>query len=154
MGAVVTLDPAPCNQTMTVDIRNKHDRPYQLALYFVDWEKAGRRSAVEVFDLDDKRLLMPVQIVRDYREGRYVVLSLEGSVRLRINQVRERTHRSARCFSTDCRPAYRPWGRIRKTFITVTKPAMPDGLRLLASRRSDKHGRPLAIFGKLSYLYL
>lgn len=31
---------------------------------------------------------------------------------------------------------------------------MPDGLRLFASRRSDKHGRPLAIFGKLSYLYL
>ena len=87
-GAVVTLDPAPCNQTMTVDIRNKHDGPYRLALYFVDWEKTGRRSAVEVFDLDDKRLLMPVQIVRDYREGRYVVLSLEGSVRLRINQVR------------------------------------------------------------------
>lgn len=87
-GTVVTLDPAPCNQTMTVDIRNKHDGPYRLALYFVDWEKTGRRSAVEVFDLDDKRLLMPVQIVRDYREGRYVVLSLEGSVRLRINQVR------------------------------------------------------------------
>lgn len=30
---------------MTVDIRNKHDGPYRLALYFVDWEKtvAGRR---------------------------------------------------------------------------------------------------------------
>lgn len=62
-GTVVTLDPAPCNQTMTVDIRNKHDGPYRLALYFVDWEKTGPRSAVEVFDLDDKRLLMPVQIV-------------------------------------------------------------------------------------------
>lgn len=44
-GTVVTLDPAPCNQTMTVDIRNKYDGPYRLALYFVDWEKtvAGRR---------------------------------------------------------------------------------------------------------------
>ncbi|MFR3488163.1 MAG: hypothetical protein ACLTTP_01955 [Alistipes ihumii] len=71
---------------MTVDIPSKLT-DHQLALYFVGGKRrvAGRRRIIR---LDDKRLLMPVQIVRDYREGRYVVLSLEGSVRLRINQVR------------------------------------------------------------------
>ena len=34
------------------------------------------------------------------------------------------------------------------------KPAMPDESRPAAPRLGDKRGRPLAIFGKLSYLYL
>ena len=55
---------------------------------FVDWEKKGRRSAIEVFDLESKQLLMPVEIVRDYQEGKYVVFSIDRPVRLRINQVR------------------------------------------------------------------
>jgi len=34
------------------------------------------------------------------------------------------------------------------------KLAMPDESRPAAPRLGDKRGRPLAIFGKLSYLYL
>lgn len=88
MGSVITLDPAPCNQTFTIDLPNSKNAPYRIALYFVDWEKVGRRSAIEVFDLESKQLLMPVEIVRNYQEGKYVVFSVDRPVRLRINQVR------------------------------------------------------------------
>ena len=88
MGSVITLDPIPCNQTFTIDLPNSRNAPYRIALYFVDWEKVGRRSAIEVFDLESKQLLMPVEIVRNYQEGKYVVFSIDRPVRLRINQVR------------------------------------------------------------------
>ena len=88
LGAIITKDPAPCLQTMTVDIRCKANQSYQLSLYMVDWEKEGRRSAIEVFDLDNKSLLMPVNQVRDYQDGKYIVLKIDRSVRIRVNQVR------------------------------------------------------------------
>ena len=88
LGAAVTLDPLPCNQTMTFDLYNNRNCPYRVALYFVDWEREGRRSAHEVFDLKDKRLLMPVRFVENYGEGRYVILQLDRPVRLRVDQVR------------------------------------------------------------------
>ena len=88
IGTAFTLDPAPCNQTMTVDIESRDDTPYRIALYFIDWERDGRRSAVEVFDLENKELLMPVQIVDRYGEGKYLVFEADRSVRLRIDQVR------------------------------------------------------------------
>ncbi|MDD6210632.1 MAG: alpha-L-rhamnosidase C-terminal domain-containing protein [Bacteroidales bacterium] len=88
IGSIFTLDPHACNQTMTVDIKCKEQKNSRIALYFVDWERDGRRSAIEVFDLNDMKLLMPVQIVDNYGEGKYIVFNIDRSVRLRINQVR------------------------------------------------------------------
>ncbi|MDR2681048.1 MAG: hypothetical protein LBC47_09590, partial [Tannerella sp.] len=88
LGAVSTNDPIACLQTMTVDIRCKKVQPYQLSLYFVDWEKDGRRSAIEVFDLENKKLLMPVYMVREYENGKYVTFKFDRPVRIRIDQVR------------------------------------------------------------------
>jgi len=88
IGAVVTKDPIPCLQTMTIDIQCKQKQPYQLALYMVDWEKEARRSAIEIFDLDNKALLMPVKQVKDYQNGKYIVINADRSIRIRINQVR------------------------------------------------------------------
>jgi len=88
LGAIITKDPAPCLQTMTIDIQCKQNQSYQLSLYMVDWEKEGRRSAIEVFDLKNKNLLMPVYLVRNYQNGKYIVLKVDRSVRIRINQVR------------------------------------------------------------------
>lgn len=88
IGAVVTKDPVPCLQTMTVDIQCKQNQPYQVALYMVDWEKEARRSAIEVFDLDNNVLLMPVQQVKDYQNGKYIVMNVDRSIRIRINHVR------------------------------------------------------------------
>ena len=88
IGAVVTKDPAPCLQTMTIDIQCKQKQSYQLALYMVDWEKEARRSAIEIFDLDNKALLMPVKQVNNYQDGKYIVIDVDRSIRIRINQVR------------------------------------------------------------------
>lgn len=88
IGTAFTLDPAPCNQTMTIDIESRDATPYRIALYFIDWERDERRSAVEVFDLKNKELLMPVQIVDRYGEGKYVIVEADRSVRLRIDQIR------------------------------------------------------------------
>ncbi len=88
LGAFYTLDPIPCKQTMTADIYSRKDQSYRISLYFVDWDKKNRRSAIEVFDLDNKRLLMPVQMIRDYEQGKYITLNLKQPVRIRINQVR------------------------------------------------------------------
>jgi hypothetical protein len=90
LGAVTTRDPNPCYQTMTVDIscEKSQSLSHKISLYFVDWEKVGRRSAIEVFDLENKKLLMPVYMVRDYENGRYVSFNIDRPVRIRINQVR------------------------------------------------------------------
>ena len=88
LGELITKDPSPCLQTMTLDIRCTKSVPYQVSLYMVDWEKEGRRSAVEVFDLNNKRLLMPVHQVKDYQNGKYIIFKAERSIRIRINQVR------------------------------------------------------------------
>ncbi len=88
LGSVITKDPSPCLQTMTVDIQCKENHPYQISLYMVDWEKEGRRSAIEVFDLENKALLMPVHQIRNYQNGKYIILKVDRSIRIRINQVR------------------------------------------------------------------
>jgi hypothetical protein len=83
-----TNDPVACDQTMTIDITVKQSQPYQVALYFVDWDNQGRRTAVEMFDLKTKKLIAPVKIVRDYYGGKYLVFRYDNSVRFRIDQVR------------------------------------------------------------------
>lgn len=87
-GCIMTLDPAPCQQTMTVDIPCKQSQPYKLTLYMVDWDKKGRRSAIELFDLKNKKLLLPVHMVRNHENGKYISFRLDRPVRIRINQVR------------------------------------------------------------------
>jgi hypothetical protein len=88
IGAIQTNDPHACLQTMTVDIHSKPSHTFRVSLYFVDWDRIGRRSAIEVFGIDDKRLLMPVQMVHEYGEGKYVTFTFHQPVRLRINMVR------------------------------------------------------------------
>jgi hypothetical protein len=73
---------------MTVDIPCLQKQSYKLSLYFVDWDSRERRSAIEIFDLETKNLLLPVYMVRDYTGGKYVTFELDRSVRIRIDQVR------------------------------------------------------------------
>lgn len=88
LGAIVTRDPIPCQQVMTVDLDTRDADTYRISLYFADYERAGRRSAFEVFDLKTKELLAPVYMVRDYDEGKYVTFEASGPIRIRICQVR------------------------------------------------------------------
>lgn len=88
LGAISTRDPQVCQQTFTVDVDYRSDKPYKISLYFVDWENNGRRSAIELFDLQNKRILAPVHFVRNYGMGRYVTFEVNQPVRVRICQVR------------------------------------------------------------------
>lgn len=88
LGAIITLDPQVCRQTMTIDIDYRQDKPYKISLYFVDWDNSGRRSAIELFDLQNKRILSPVHMVRNYGMGRYVTFEVNQPVRVRICHVR------------------------------------------------------------------
>lgn len=90
LGALVTGDPDACWQTMTIDVDYRTAKPYKVSLYFVDWDNDSRRSAIEVFDLDSRRLLAPVYMVRDYSGGVYVTFSVDRPIRIRVNQVRGR----------------------------------------------------------------
>ena len=87
-GAVITKDPDPTAQTITLDLVLNDNQPHQIALYFLDWEKHNRRSAVEVFDLKTLKILAPVQLIRNYTMGKYLSFKFTGSIRIRINQVR------------------------------------------------------------------
>lgn len=87
-GAAITRDPIPLLETMTIDVNVNNRDTHQLALYFLDWDKASRRSVLEIFDGKTYKLLAPVQMIRNYQNGKYLVFNYSGSIRLRINQVR------------------------------------------------------------------
>ena len=78
------------DQTLTVAFAVDGPRPYQVALYFVDWEDAGARLAVEMFDADSLKLVAPVKIVNGFAGGRYVVYAYDRSAKFRIDKVRGR----------------------------------------------------------------
>jgi hypothetical protein len=90
LGQLYTGDPLACQQTMTVDVEVLEARKYQVALYVLDWDRQARRQAVAVFDLKTLNRIAPVQIVRDFANGKYLIYSCSGSVRFRVDQVRGR----------------------------------------------------------------
>lgn len=87
-GAVFTQDPRACWQTMTIDVKLAQQNKYEFSLYFLDWDKQLRRSAIEVIDLDTKNIIAPVRIVDNYSGGKYMTFQYNNSVRFRINHVR------------------------------------------------------------------
>jgi hypothetical protein len=88
VGQLYTGDPIACQQTMTVDVEVVDGSRYHVALYCLDWEKQGRRQAIELFDLKNLNRLAPVHVVDKFAQGAYVLYTCNGSVRFRINQIR------------------------------------------------------------------
>jgi hypothetical protein len=86
--ALFTGDPAPCQQSIVLDVSLKAPREYQFALYFVDFDHRGRRVAVELFDLESRKLIAPVKVFRDLSGGTYAVYACRQPVRIRVNQLR------------------------------------------------------------------
>jgi alpha-L-rhamnosidase len=88
--AVMTQDPLPTYQTMTVDIQTDpaSTAVFRIGLYFVDWDNAGRTLAVEMFDGESRSLISPLKLVKDFAGGKYLIYRYHKSCRIRINQVR------------------------------------------------------------------
>ena len=85
---MITLDPAACMQTMYVDIKLKREWRYHLRLWFTDRDRQGRRSAVEIFDLHTLNMIAPVALIDHYEAGKYLSITCNRSIRIRIDQVR------------------------------------------------------------------
>ncbi|MGY3055293.1 alpha-L-rhamnosidase [Pedobacter sp. UYEF25] len=87
-GAVQTIDYNICEQSMTIDIPVKDNKPHRVSLYFLDQDNLGRRSAIEIFDLKTLNLIAPMAYIKTYKQGKYVSFDFTGPIRLRVNQVR------------------------------------------------------------------
>jgi len=72
--------------TSTISINGVKD--YQVSLYFVDWDKRGRKIAVEMFDAATLNLIAPVKMVENSTGGAYLTYAYNKSVKFRINFVR------------------------------------------------------------------
>ncbi len=75
-------------QCLVLDIALKQPTNYQLALYFVDFDRKGRRQSVDLLDLDTRKLIAPTRIYAGFEGGMYAVYNCDLSVRLRVNQIR------------------------------------------------------------------
>ncbi len=87
--AIYTKDPVPTYQTMFADITLRERRPYTLALYFLDWEWRTRRVGVQIVDLQTFKQLAPIELVRDYHEGKYLLYRCDRSIRVRVDTIKE-----------------------------------------------------------------
>ncbi len=88
LGAYQSDDDTACYQTFTVDIDLLKEQEYTVALYFADWECAGRELMVEMFDGQTLNLVAPLQALHDYSGGVYLVYRCDRSARFRINHIR------------------------------------------------------------------
>ena len=86
--AAITQDPIATLQTFTADLFQKDNKPYYLSIYFLDWDRRGRRSALELFDAHTLEILSPVQLIDNYGSGKYIRFKVDRAVRVRINHVR------------------------------------------------------------------
>jgi hypothetical protein len=87
VGYLMTGNPEATQQTMTVDVTLKGEHEYRLALYFLDSDRQQRRMAVELFDLDTRKLIAPVELVEDFAGGKYLVYEYDRSCRIRLDHV-------------------------------------------------------------------
>lgn len=72
--------------TTTVLIKGVH--AYTVSLYFVDWDRKGRKIAVEMFDAVTSNLIAPVKIIEGCNGGAYITYAYNRSAKFRINRVR------------------------------------------------------------------
>jgi len=87
-GVLYCGNPAACQQCLVVDVALKQPLAYQLALYFVDLDRKGRRQSVELFDLESRKLITPTQVYSNFTGGVYAVYHCRQSVRVRVNHIR------------------------------------------------------------------
>ncbi|MGH7940377.1 MAG: alpha-L-rhamnosidase C-terminal domain-containing protein [Limisphaerales bacterium] len=74
--------------TLVVDIRLKQPHPFRLAAYAVDYDRQNRAEAVDIYNLPALTRAAPTQAVREYQDGKYVIVDCHDSVRLRFDRIR------------------------------------------------------------------
>jgi hypothetical protein len=69
----------------TVDCRMVDTANHAVALYFADWDNAGRTEIVQVIDAATG-LILDTQTISDFANGKYLVWNIRGSVRFRFTR--------------------------------------------------------------------
>lgn len=87
-GVLYCENPIACQQCLVVDVALKQPAEYQLALYFVDLDRKGRRQSIELFDMETRKLIAPTRVYSDFTDGSYAVYNCRQSVRIRVNHIR------------------------------------------------------------------
>lgn len=88
VGQLYTGDPIPGQETMSVDVEVGENSEFKISLYFLDWDRLGRRQSIAVYDLNTLNRLAPVEVIDNFAEGIYLTYPCMGSVRFRIDQIR------------------------------------------------------------------
>ena len=80
-----------CGTVATVDFMPSSEQgvgPLNISAYFVDWERHGRRFAVELREYENLQLAAPTQYLSNFTEGVYLTWEVKKlPVRLRLMQV-------------------------------------------------------------------
>lgn len=87
-GVLYCGNPAACQQCLVVDVALNRPAEYQLALYFVDLDRKGRRQSIELFDLENRKLIAPTRVYSNFTGGTYAVYNCRQSLRVRVNHIR------------------------------------------------------------------
>lgn len=82
------MDADQIGYTFTSTIHSKDKHPYKVSLYFVDWDDKGREIAVEMFDAKTSKLLTAVQVVKNFKAGKYITFTCDRAVKFRFDIVR------------------------------------------------------------------
>lgn len=59
---------------------------HQIAIYFMDWEAAGRAQTVELLDTSQTQLLDQTRLLADFSGGVYFIWDVTGQILVRINR--------------------------------------------------------------------
>jgi hypothetical protein len=71
---------------LSLNVKIASSQPQRVALYFLDWERAGRSQRVELYNADTGELL-DVRTLADFREGVYLAWNLRGNFRFRFTNL-------------------------------------------------------------------
>ncbi len=71
--------------SFTVDMTITDGKSHRVALYFLDWDRAGRSETVEITDATTGAVLN-TQSVSSFGEGKYLVFDIKGRVKIKITR--------------------------------------------------------------------
>jgi hypothetical protein len=74
---------APDSFTLNVNVFDT--KMHSVALYFLDWDQAGRQERVEVMDPSGR--VKQTLTIDNFQNGRYLVLALQGQLRIRVTRL-------------------------------------------------------------------
>ncbi len=72
-----------------VDFRFDDGKEHQVALYFLDWDRKGRWTVVDILDVNTRKVLHSFNLT-DYAQGIYLTYTMKGHLQCRITNVRTR----------------------------------------------------------------